>query len=113
MRIGNREMTAGRTSDLRLSAARLSSVAGLMQPSHRQEGENIEALSFIVSVKDNDVSGLRRQCYVIAMRNPILIPVRHLEHKRDVSLNRLFDLASCHAVNVPICDVPSTDLGCD
>jgi hypothetical protein len=72
----------------------LDSIAGLMQSRHRQERENVKALTF--GVENDHVSGFGWKRDEIPVRHPIFIPVRHLQYEWAITFDCFFYLGACH-----------------
>ena len=65
-----------------------------MQSRHRQERENVKALTF--RVENDHVSGFGWKRDKIPVRHPIFIPVRHLQYERAITFDCFFYLSACH-----------------
>jgi hypothetical protein len=74
----------------------LRAIACSTQTSHGQERQNIEGIMRIRFVKHDHVHGPRWKHDIIALGPAVFTAVGHFQDKRNVALDHLLDLASCH-----------------
>ncbi len=79
-----------------ISLVLLRAIACSTQTSHGQERQNIEGIMRVRFVKHDHVHGPRWKHDIIAPGYAVFIAVGDFQDKRNVALDHLLDLASCH-----------------